>query len=180
VYERFSDRARKVMELADVAARRMKHEYLGTDHILLGLIDEGGGAAIHVLRHLGIEPGDVAARVTEVLQSGPGIQMRRRPWTPRAKHVIELAIVSAIELGDDCVGTQHVLLGLIREDEGVAGVVLQSFVSAEDVCAALQNLREALPGENLDIPKKPFPCGLASLLGLTAAGALLVWLSCFR
>ncbi len=166
------------MELANAAAHRRKHEYIGTEHLLLGLIDEDSGVAVHVLRKLGIDPNELAARVTQVLLAGPDINtkwMGERPHTPRAKNVVELAIQSSKELGHDHVGTEHILLGLIKEKDGVAGEVLREHITPEDVCAVLQS-DKPLPTEDLAISKKPFPCGLASLFGLTAVLAFVVWL----
>jgi ATP-dependent Clp protease ATP-binding subunit ClpC len=151
---RFTDQARKVMQLANAAAQRRKHEYIGTEHILLGLIDEGSGVAVHVLGKLGIDPNELAARVTQVLQAGPDINIGwkgERPHTPRAKNVVELAIQSSKELGHDYVGTEHILLGLIKEKDGVAGQVLRELITPEDVCAVLQRADQPLPSEDLSI-----------------------------
>ena len=122
---RFTDRARKVMELANQEARRLQHEYIGTEHILLGLIQEGSGVAAHALKNLNVELAEVRRQV-EMIVVAPGqwSVSGRLPETPRAKKVIEYAIEEADNLHHGYVGTEHILLGLIREEEGVAGQVL--------------------------------------------------------
>ncbi|HUB27303.1 MAG TPA: Clp protease N-terminal domain-containing protein, partial [Tepidisphaeraceae bacterium] len=127
MYERFSERARKVMALANQEAQRFKHEYIGTEHILLGLVWEGTGVGANVLKMRGIELSKVRVEVERVVKSGSEmISMGKLPQTPRAKKVIEFAIQEARALGQNYVGTEHLLLGLIREEEGVAGQVLRN------------------------------------------------------
>jgi ATP-dependent Clp protease ATP-binding subunit ClpC len=125
MYERFTDRARKVMQLANQEAQRFNHEYIGTEHILLGLIKEGSGVAANVLKNLDIDLRKVRLEIEKLVQAGPDlVEMGKLPQTPRAKKVIEYAIEESRNLGQNYVGTEHVLLGLIREDEGVASQVL--------------------------------------------------------
>ena len=127
MYERFTDRARKVMQLADQEAMRLNHEYIGTEHILLGLIKEGSGVAANVLKNLGISLREIRVEVGKLVQSGPDIAtINKLPQTPRAKKVIEFAHEEAQNLNNTCVGTEHLLLGLLREQEGVAAQVLFS------------------------------------------------------
>src|SRR5258708_7347682 len=128
MYERFTDRARKVMQLANEEARHFGHEYIGTEHILLGLIKEGSGVAANVLKNLDVDLRKVREEVDKIVQTGSSPQdaatLGKRPQTPRAKKVIEYAIEEARLLNHNYVGTEHLLLGLIREEAGVAGQVL--------------------------------------------------------
>jgi ATP-dependent Clp protease ATP-binding subunit ClpC len=142
MYERFTDRGRKVMQLANQEAQRFNHEYIGTEHILLGLIKEGGGVAANVLKNLDIDLRKIRLEVEKIVQSGPDmVSMGRLPQTPRAKKVIEYAIEEARNLNHNYVGTEHLLLGLVREEEGVAAQVLMSLgVRLEDVRQEVLNL----------------------------------------
>lgn len=125
MYERFTDRARKVMHLANQEAQRFNHEYLGTEHILLGLVKEGSGVAAAVLRGLDADLRKIRLEIEKRMQSGPEVvTLEKLPFTPRAKSVINHTLAVAQEQGDDYVGTEHLLLGLLRELEGVAGQVL--------------------------------------------------------
>src|SRR5438874_1213894 len=127
MYERFTDRARKVMGLARQEAQRFNHEYIGTEHILLGLIQEGSGVAANVLRNLDVDLDKIRREVEKIVQSGPSmVTMGQLPFTPRAKKVLELSVEEASNLGHNYIGTEHLLLGLIRENEGVAAQVLMN------------------------------------------------------
>jgi ATP-dependent Clp protease ATP-binding subunit ClpC len=127
MYERFTDRARKVMQLANQEAQRFNHEYIGTEHILLGLIKEGSGVAANVLKNLDIDLRKIRLEVEKIVQSGPDmVTMGKLPQTPRAKKVIEYAIEETRLLGHNYVGTEHMLIGLVREEEGVAAQVLMN------------------------------------------------------
>jgi hypothetical protein len=127
MYERFTDRARKVMQLANQEAQRFNHEYVGTEHILLGLVKEGAGVAANVLKNLGIEPHKICLEVERIVQAGPDMVIRGKlPQTPRAKKVIEYSIEAARNLNHNYVGTEHLLLGLLREEGGVAAQVLMN------------------------------------------------------
>src|SRR5258706_8470234 len=122
MYERFTDRARKVMQLANQEAQRHNHEYLGTEHVLLGLVKEGTGVAINVLKRLNIDPQKASLEVEKIIQSGPdAVPKGKIQLTPRTKKVIEYAFEEARNLNHNYVGTEHLLLGLLREQEGVAG-----------------------------------------------------------
>ncbi len=128
MYERFTDRARNVMKLANKEAMRFGHEYIGTEHILLGLVQEGSGVAIQVLTNLAIDPQRIVLEIETLIQKGTSTNYAvRYPQTPRAKKVIEYAMEEARNLNHGYVGTEHILLGLLREDEGVAGVILANF-----------------------------------------------------
>ena len=124
MFERFTDRARRVVVLAQEEARMLNHNYLGTEHILLGLIHEGEGVAAKALESLGISLEAVRAQVEEIIGQGQQAPSGHIPFTPRAKKVLELSLREALQLGHNYIGTEHILLGLIREGEGVAAQVL--------------------------------------------------------
>jgi ATP-dependent Clp protease ATP-binding subunit ClpC len=124
MFERFTDRARRVVVLAQEEARMLNHNYIGTEHILLGLIHEGEGVAAKALESLGISLEAVRQQVEEIIGQGQQAPSGHIPFTPRAKKVLELSLREALQLGHDYIGTEHILLGLIREGEGVAAQVL--------------------------------------------------------
>jgi ATP-dependent Clp protease ATP-binding subunit ClpC len=127
MFERFTDRARKVMALANQEAQRFNHEYIGTEHILLGLVKEGSGVGANVLKNLDVDLRKVRLEVEKLVKSGPDmVTMGKLPQTPRAKKVIEYAIEEARALNHNYVGTEHLLLGLLREQDGVAAQVLMN------------------------------------------------------
>jgi ATP-dependent Clp protease ATP-binding subunit ClpA len=148
MYERFTDRARKVMSLANQEAHRLNHEYIGTEHILLGLLKEGGGTGMTYLGALGVNGTKVQLDVEKTIVPGPDvISLGKLPQTPRARKVIEYAMEEARSLNHNYVGTEHLMLGLIRESEGVAGVILkQHGVTLEAAKALIQpEERRAVP-----------------------------------
>ena len=119
MYEHFTERALKVMQLANQKSRRFNHQYIGTEHVLLGLVKEGSGVGSRVLRKLNLNPRKIRVKVERVFQTGPEmVTMRKPPLTPRAKKVIEYAMDEARNLGQNYIGTEHLLLGLMREQEG--------------------------------------------------------------
>ena len=124
MFERFTDRARRVVVLAQEEARMLSHNYIGTEHILLGLIHEGDGIAAKALESLGVSLEAVRAQVEEIIGQGQQAPSGHIPFTPRAKKVLELSLREALQLGHNYIGTEHILLGLIREGEGVAAQVL--------------------------------------------------------
>ncbi len=124
MFERFTDRARRVVVLAQEEARMLNHNYIGTEHILLGLIHEGEGVAAKALESLGISLESVREQVQEIIGQGQQAPSGHIPFTPRAKKVLELSLREALQLGHNYIGTEHILLGLIREGEGVAAQVL--------------------------------------------------------
>lgn len=142
MYERFTDRARKVMQLANQEAQRFNHEYIGTEHILLGLVKEGSGVAANVLKNLDIDLRKIRLEVEKLVQSGPDmVTMGKLPQTPRAKKVIEYSMEEARNLNHNYVGTEHILLGLLREQEGVAAQVLMNLgLKLDDVREEVLNL----------------------------------------
>lgn len=142
MYERFTDRARKVMQLANQEAQRFNHEYIGTEHILLGLVKEGSGVAANVLKNLDVDLRKIRLEVEKLVQSGPEmVTIGKLPQTPRAKKVIEYSMEEARNLNHNYVGTEHVLLGLLREQEGVAAQVLMNLgLKLDDVREEVLNL----------------------------------------
>ncbi len=142
MYERFTDRARKVMQLANQEAQRFNHEYVGTEHVLLGLIKEGSGVAATVLRNMDVDLRKIRNEIEKIVQAGPEmVTMGKLPQTPRAKKVIEYAIEEARNLNHNYVGTEHLLLGLLREQEGVAAQVLMNLnLKLEEVREEVLNL----------------------------------------
>ena len=142
MYERFTDRARKVMQLANQEAQRFNHEYIGTEHILLGLVKEGSGVAANVLKNLDVDLRKIRLEVEKLVQSGPEmVTMGKLPQTPRAKKVIEYSMEEARQLNHNYVGTEHILLGLLREQEGVAAQVLMNLgLKLEEVRDEVLNL----------------------------------------
>jgi ATP-dependent Clp protease ATP-binding subunit ClpC len=124
LFERFTDRARRVVVLAQEEARLLNHNYIDTEHLLLGLIHEGEGVAATALESLGISLEAVRAQVEEIIGQGERAPTGHIPFTPRAKKVLELSLREALQLGHNYIGTEHILLGLVREGEGVAAQVL--------------------------------------------------------
>src|SRR5436305_11592354 len=127
MFERFTERARQVVVLAQEEARILKHNYIGTEHILLGLLREEEGLAARVLESLDITVERVRAQVVRIVGSGEEVTSGQIPFTPRAKKVLELASREALSLGHNYIGTEHILLGLVRENEGVAARILLDF-----------------------------------------------------
>jgi len=142
MFERFTDRARKVMALANQEAQRFNHEYIGTEHILLGLVKEGSGVGATVLKNLDVDIKKLRLEIEKLVKSGPDmVTMGKLPQTPRAKKVIEFAIEEARALNHNYVGTEHILLGLLRETEGIAAQVLMNLgLKLEDVRQEVLNL----------------------------------------
>ncbi|MFH2000486.1 MAG: ATP-dependent Clp protease ATP-binding subunit [Planctomycetota bacterium] len=125
MFDRFTDRARKVMNLAKTEAQRLNHEYIGTEHLLLGLIHEGSGVAANVLRNMGIDLRRIRGEIEKMVKGNPTlVSMGQLPFTPRAKRVLELSMEEASNLGHNYIGTEHILLGLLRESDGIAARVL--------------------------------------------------------
>src|ERR1041384_2846189 len=132
MFERFTERARQVVVLAQEEARTLKHNYIGTEHILLGLLREEEGLAARVLESLDITVERVRAQVVRIVGSGEEVTSGQIPFTPRAKKVLELALREALSLGHNYIGTEHILLGLVRENEGVAARILLDFDADAD------------------------------------------------
>src|SRR6266436_6061443 len=125
-FDKFTERARRVLSLAQEEAQRFQHNYIGTEHLLLGLVREGEGVAAKVLSNLGVELNKVRSAVEFIIGRGDRIVLGEIGLTPRAKKVIELAVDEARRLNHHYIGTEHLLLGLVREGEGIAAGVLES------------------------------------------------------
>src|SRR5260221_5283210 len=124
-FDKFTERARKVLSLAQEEAQRLQHPYIGTEHLLLGLVHEGEGIAAKVLSNLGVELKEVRDAVEAIISRGDHVVLGEIGLTPRAKKVIELAVDEARRLNHQSIGTEHLLLGLVREGEGIAAGALQ-------------------------------------------------------
>jgi len=144
VFERFTDRARRVLVLAQEEARLLNHSFIGTEHILLGLIAEGEGVAAKALAQLGISLEDVRERAQETIGRVGFPPIASPPFTPRAKKVLELALREAHQLGHNYIGTEHMLLGLVREGEGVGAQVLVTL--GADLGSVRQQVIQLLSG----------------------------------
>jgi ATP-dependent Clp protease ATP-binding subunit ClpC len=142
VFQRFTDRARRVVVLAQDEASALNHDYIGTEHLLLGLIHEGKGVAVKALESLAVSPEAVRHQVEAVIGRGQQAPSGHIPFTPRAKNVLELSLSEAQDLGHSYVGTEHILLGLIREGDGVAAQVLVSL--GADLARVRQRVIELL------------------------------------
>jgi ATP-dependent Clp protease ATP-binding subunit ClpC len=128
VFERFTDRARRVVVLAQEEARLLDHNYIGTEHLLLGLIQEQDGVAAKALVAMGVRLETVRSQVEEMIGRGHDVPRGHIPFTPRAKKVLELSLREALQLGHNYIGTEHILLGLVREGDGVAAQVLNNLM----------------------------------------------------
>jgi ATP-dependent Clp protease ATP-binding subunit ClpC len=140
MFKRFDDAARRVVIIANDEARKLNHRYIGTEHILLGLLGEGEGVAAKTLESLGISLEGVRQQVVEIIGQGQDAPGEHIPFTPRAKKVLELSLREALQLGHNYIGTEHILLGLIREGEGVATRILA------DMGADADRVRERVLG----------------------------------
>ena len=158
MFERFTERARKVVVLAQEEARHFNHNYIGTEHLLLGLLREDEGVAARALTALGVTIEEARERVASIVgygSEGPGLQA---PFTPRSKKVLELALREAMRLEHNYIGTEHILLGLVRENEGVAARVLSDLgVSPDDVRRELVQMLPGEPGRRLDERREDGP-----------------------
>jgi len=158
MYAKFTDRARKVMQLADEEAQRFSHEYIGTEHILLGLVKEGSGVAANVLKNLPVDLRRIRLEVEKFMRPGPTtLTFEERPHTPLAKKVIEYALEESRDLKHNYVGSEHILLGLLRNEEGVADLVLKNLgVTLEKAREGVrQLLGEPLIGRRDEVPLQP-------------------------
>jgi ATP-dependent Clp protease ATP-binding subunit ClpC len=148
VFERFTDRARRSIVLAQHEARRLNHNYIGTEHLLLGLVAEGEGVAAKALESLGISLEAVRTQVEEIIGRGGQAPADHLPFTPRAKKVLELSLREGLQLGHNYIGTEHILLGLIREAEGVAAQVLVKL--GADLSRVRQQVIQLLGGDPVE------------------------------
>jgi Clp amino terminal domain, pathogenicity island component len=169
MFERFTDRARRVVVLAQEEARHLDHNYIGTEHLLLGLIHEGEGVAAQALTQLGVSLEAVRAEVTEIVGQGTDAPTGHIPFTPRAKKVLELSLREALELGHNYIGTEHVLLGLLREGQGVGAQVLVKL--GADLTSVRQVVVQLLAGYAGGVLPEQDPMGQVRL-GQRAAAAM--------
>ena len=151
MFQRFTDRARRAVHLAQEEARLLRHDYVGTEHLLLGLLYEGTGVAAKALESLGISREDVRGQVEEIIGHGQGSPAGHIPFTRRAKKVLELSLREALALGHHYIGTEHLLLGLLRQEEGAAAQVLRNLGLSlprfrEEVLAYLTGERPVVEG----------------------------------
>jgi ATP-dependent Clp protease ATP-binding subunit ClpC len=154
MFERFTDRARRVVVLAQEEARMLDHNYIGTEHILLGLIHEGQGVAARALTALGISLHETRQAVEEIIGRGTQMPSGHIPFTPRSKKVLELSLREALSLGSDYIGTEHVLLALLREGDGVgAQILVGAGVSLSQARQQIINLLHQ--GREEDLPSPP-------------------------
>ncbi|MGH3109448.1 MAG: Clp protease N-terminal domain-containing protein, partial [Gaiellaceae bacterium] len=171
MFERFTERARQVVVLAQDEARALKHNYIGTEHILLGLLREEEGLAARVLESLDITVEEVRAQVARIVGQGDEVTTGQIPFTPRAKKVLELALREALSLGHNYIGTEHILLGLLREEEGLAARVLESLdITVEEVRA--QVARIVGQGDEVTTGQIPFTPRAKKVLELALREAL--------
>jgi len=169
MFERFTDQARRVVVQAQEQARSLGHDHIGTEHILLGLLSEGEGLAAQALAALEISLDAVRDQVVEIVGEGTSQQSGHIPFTPRTKKVLELSLREAQRLGDDSIGTEHILLGLVREGEGVAAQILVRLGASLDRVKAqvLATVRTAPPEELRRVSVGRMPGG-----GIQGAGSL--------
>jgi len=156
MFERFTDRARRVIDLAHEEARLLNHTYVGTEHLLLGLIGAGEGVAVQALESLGVSLEAVREQVEQIIGRGQQAVPEHIPLTPRAKKVLELARREASQLGHNHIGTEHILLGLIREGKGVSAQVLAD-LGADVNRVRQQVIRLPVPKTALPVPKTALP-----------------------
>jgi ATP-dependent Clp protease ATP-binding subunit ClpC len=146
VFERFTERARQVVVLAQGEARTLRHNYIGTEHLLLGLLREDGAAA-RALDEFDVTLEEVQAQVARIIGQGDEVTTGQIPFTPRAKKVLELSLREALDSGDNYIRPEHILLGLLREGEGVAARILMDFAQLEEIRAAALGLATDRPRE---------------------------------
>ncbi len=161
MFDRFTDRAKKVMSYARQEAQKFNHEYIGTEHVLLGLVQEGSGVAANVLKNMSIDLEKIRHEVEKIVKTGPtSVAMGQLPFTPRAKKVLELSMEEASQLGHNYIGTEHLLLGLIRESEGIAAQVLLNLgVKLEEVREEVLEFLGADSGQHDEESESESPSG---------------------
>jgi hypothetical protein len=171
MFERFTDRARRVVVLAQEEARLLNHNHIGTEHILLGLIHEGEGVAAQALRALDVSLEAARTQVVELVGQGDEQPEPHIPFTPRAKKVLELSLREALQFGHNYIGTEHILLGLIREGEGVAAQVLESQgASLDRVRQQVVQLLAAAAGQAEQVPLRQAQMTQQAVTAMVAGG----------
>jgi ATP-dependent Clp protease ATP-binding subunit ClpA len=174
MFERFTDRARRVVVLAQEEARMLNHNYIGTEHILLGLVHEGEGVAAQALTSLGVSLDEVRKEIQEIIGQGQTLPMGHIPFTPRAKKVLELSLREALQLGHNYIGTEHLLLGVVAEGEGVAAQVLVKMgATLPEVRAEVLKMLQGYAGTAPEVET-------AQPEGFTAADEPATWPACPR
>jgi len=146
MFERFTERARQVVVLAQGEARTLRHNYIGTEHLLLGLLREDGAAA-RALDEFDVTFEEVQAQVARIIGQGDEVTTGQIPFTPRAKKVLELSLREALDSGDNYIGPEHILLGMVREGDGVAARILMDFAQLEEIRAAALAVAAGRPRE---------------------------------
>jgi ATP-dependent Clp protease ATP-binding subunit ClpC len=142
MYENFTDQALRVMEVANEESKRLRHDYIGTEHILLGLVDGGDSLAVHVLATLNVDPGEVRSHLAEVMRRGLDVHTKSKPLTPRAKKTVEYGVEESARLSDPHIGTEHLLLALLRDPETVACQLLADYdLSYEEISREVRRLK---------------------------------------
>jgi ATP-dependent Clp protease ATP-binding subunit ClpA len=155
MFERFTERARQVVVMAQDEARALNHNYIGTEHLLLGLLREQEGIAARVLESLHVTIEEVRAQVARIVGPGEEVTTGQIPFTPRAKRVLELGLREALSLGHNYIGTEHLLLGIARENDGVAArILLDLGIDSE---AIRNEVVRVLSGASVDLPPRPRP-----------------------
>lgn len=181
MFERFTDRARRVVVLAQEEARLLDHNYIGTEHILLGLIHEGGGVAAQALRSAGVDLGPAREQVEKIIGRGKKPLSGHIPFTPRAKKVLELSLREALELGDNYIGSEHILLGLLREGEGVAvQIIARLGGDLSQIRQQVIQLRQNEPAEGGPAPRMAVATPLEDVSFQTRRGPRELWLTEFQ
>ena len=163
MYERFTDRARRVVALAEDEARRLNHNHIGTEHILLGLIHEDDGVAAQTLESLGVSLAAVRQQVEMIIGQGREAPRGRIPYTPRARKALELSLREALQLGHHHIGTEHILLGLVREGKGAAAQMLVKL--GADLNRVRQQVIQLLDAEGAQQPGTTLAARRLSLVG---------------
>ncbi|ORC16576.1 MULTISPECIES: ATP-dependent Clp protease ATP-binding subunit [Rothia] len=175
MFERFTDRARRVIVLAQEEARMLNHNYIGTEHILLGLIHEGEGIAARALESLGVNLTAVRDQVQDIIGSGPQASSGHIPFTPRAKKVLELSMREAIQLNHGYIGTEHILLGMVRANEGVGNQILTKLgAEPAKVRQTVMDLISGYPGNNAEGGKETAGVGAGNSREGTPAGSAIL------
>jgi ATP-dependent Clp protease ATP-binding subunit ClpC len=167
VFERFTERARQVIVLAQSEARTLKHNYLGTEHLLLGLLREEEGLAARVLATFEITVEEVRAQVARTVGQGDEVITGQIPFTPRAKRILELSLEAALDMGHNYIGTEHLLLGLLRENDGVAVEILAGFADLTAIRDGLLRMLSPARGETGGPPRLNWEYEVRTLEGST-------------
>ncbi len=170
MFERFTEQARQVVVLAQDEARALKHNYIGTEHLLLGLLCEKEGLAARVLGELGVTVEPVRDQVARIVGQGDEVTTGQIPFTPRAKKVLDLSLREALSLGHDYIGPEHILLGLVRENEGVGARILLDFgAEAEKIRDEVVRLLAGSGRPPYRLAPEPAPAPSRRLIGLGVA-----------